>query len=134
MSQLAVIKLVKTLSKSEKRNFKMQAKKQAGPKDYLKLFDLIDGLETADIKNLKEKYCQLHPGSSMDNALQYLMKVLTDCLIQSKVEKDIFFHSMQSLLRARVLHERSLPEESYKQLKKVRQLPVRYQKPALWID
>jgi len=128
MSLLAVIKLVKTFSSSEKRYFKLQSKKQVGNKEYLKLFDIINELETADIKFLKGKFIKLYPTSSFDNTLQYLMKVLTDCLIQSKMEKDVFFQSMQTIMRSRILQERSLPEESHKQLKKVRQVSVRYQK------
>jgi hypothetical protein len=61
MSQIALIRLVKSLSKSEKRHFRISTRKQSGSKEYLDLFDLIDrnrflqsGLVVSEIE--KDKY------------------------------------------------------------------------------
>jgi hypothetical protein len=121
MSQIAALRLVRSLSSSEKRYFKLQIKKQSGNKDYLNLFNIIDSTKTSDISVLNEKFKKLHPNTSIDNSTRYLIKVLTDCLIRLKIEKDIFFQSLQGLMRIRILQERSLPEESYRQLKKLQQ-------------
>jgi len=121
MSQIAALRLVRSLSGSEKRHFKLQIKKQAGNKDYLNLFNIIDSTKTADVTVLNEKFKKLHPNTSIDNSARYLIKVLTDCLIRAKIERDLFFQSLQGLMRIRILQERALPEESYRQLKKLRQ-------------
>ena len=121
MSQIAALRLVRSLSGSEKRFFKLQIKKQSGNKDYLNLFNIIDSTKTADVSVLNEKFKKLHPNTSIDNSARYLIKLLTDCLIRSKIEKDLFFQSLQGLMRIRILQERALPEESYRQLKKLRQ-------------
>lgn len=117
MSKYAVIQLVKSLSKSEKRHFKLFTKKQSGKKDYLDLFDLIDRNDFTDIDLLNEEFGKLHAQSSLDNAARYLLKKLTDCLIQSKVKEDSLFQLLYGLLLINILKERNLSEEGYKELK-----------------
>ena len=119
MSQMAVIQLIKSLSKVEKRNFKLSAKKQAGNKDYLALFDIIDQSSLIDAELIKGKFKRLHPESSLDNTSRYLLKILTDCLVQSKIKEDNLFQLVHGYLRVNILHERSLQEEAHKELKKL---------------
>lgn len=122
MSQAAVIRLVKSLSKVEKRQFKLSTKKQTGNKDYLDLFDIIDRHNFPDTALMKEKFGKSHPDASLDNTARYLMKVLTECLIQSKIKDDSTFQLFQGLMRVRLLQERSLPEEGNKELKKLQEI------------
>lgn len=51
-----MLRLVKSLSSSEKRQFKMATKKQQQSKAYVFLFDLIDQSEQADWKQLKTAF------------------------------------------------------------------------------
>lgn len=120
MTLLTLTKLVHSLSGAEKRYFKLLTRKQAGSKDYLALFDIIDKAPTSDIAIIKDKFKKIHSKSSLNNTARYLVKLLTDSLIQSKVEKDNFFHLLQEIMRVKVLQERSLHEEGYLLLKKVR--------------
>lgn len=124
MSHVAVIQLIKSLSKVEKRNFKLSAKKQSGKKDYLDLFDLIDQNLFIDTPLLKKLFEKLHPESSLDNTARYLLKILTDCLVQSKIKDDNLFKLMHGYLRVSILQERSLQDESIKELKKLQQLAI----------
>lgn len=120
MTLLTLARLVKSLSGAEKRYFKLLTRKQAGSKDYLGLFDIIDKAPTADTVMIKEKFRKTNPKSSLNNTARYLVKVLTDSLIQSKVEKDSLFHLFQEIMRVKILQERSLHEEGYLLLKKIR--------------
>lgn len=122
MSKTSAILLVNSLSKSEKRSFRLFTKKQTGAREYLDLFDLIDKNKLGDRKSLQEKFEKLHPGSSMDNAARYLLRVLTDCLIQSNVKEDSLFQLLYGLLRVNILKERNLPEEGYRELKKLQHI------------
>lgn len=122
MSQAAVIRLVKSLSKSEKRHFKLYTRKHEGEKEYLTLFELIDKNDFISKEILEEKFSDAHTGVSLDNAARYLLKVLTDCLIQSKVKEDDIFRLMYGMLRVSILKERNLPEEGYKELKKLQHI------------
>lgn len=131
MSKPAVIRLVKSLSKSEKRHFKLFTKKQSGKKDYLDLYDLIDQSDFTDRDMLEEKFKKLHPRSSIDNAARYLLRVLTDCLIQSKVKEDGLFQLLYGMLRINILRERNLPEEGFRELKKLQTVAITTQEQLL---
>lgn len=122
MSLASVIRLVKSLSKVEKRQFKLATKKQTGTKEYLSLFDIIDRKGIIDAVTVRDKFGEMHPDSSLDNTARYLLKVLTDCLIQSKLKDDTSFQLLYGLMRVSVLQERSLPGESYKELKKLQSI------------
>jgi len=124
MSKQGIIRLVKSLSSAEKRHFKLSSRKQSGNKDYLTLFDMIDQSKLIDLSSLEKKFQQQCPGASLENAAKYLLKVLTDSLIQSRTEKDAIFQQHYNLLRVKVLFERSLLDEGYKELKKVQQTAV----------
>ncbi len=124
MSQVAVTQLIKSLSKAEKRNFKLSIKKQSGNKDYLDLFDIIDESLFLDTPSLKRLFGKLHPESSLDNTARYLFKILTDSLVQSKIKEDNLFKLMHGYLRVSILQERSLQDESFKELKKLQQLAI----------
>ncbi|WP_142687756.1 hypothetical protein [Chitinophaga polysaccharea] len=124
MSQAAVIRLVKSLSKSEKRRFKLYTRKHDGDKEYLTLFDLIDQHEMITKELLDEKFNHFHTGVSVDNTARYLLQLLTDCLIQSRVKEDDQFRLLHGMLRVNILKERNLPEEGYRELKKLQQLAI----------
>jgi hypothetical protein len=128
---LSTIKLVKSLSASEKRYFKLASSLQTGDKDYITLFAIIDKSSPGDEKDIKKRFAAAS-NASFNHTARYLLKVLTDCLIQLKLEKDSFFGMLQEIMRSRVLKERSLGEEGNDHLKKVRQLASRSQQH--WIE
>jgi hypothetical protein len=122
MSRTAVIRLVKTLSKSEKRQFRLYTRKHVGAKEYLTLFDLIDKHDFSNREQLEEKFRRSHAGASLDNTARYLLRILTDCLIQTRVKEDDTFQLLYGMLRVNMLKERNLPEEGYRELKKLQQV------------
>ena len=119
-STFTAIKLINSLSGSEKRHFKLFSEKQQGEKDYQGLFDLIADQALTDTRSIAQAYQKKFPGSSLDTASRYLVKLITDSLIQSKIEKDNLFHLFQRLMRVKILQERSLAEEAHHELKKIR--------------
>jgi hypothetical protein len=52
MTLTSLIKLVNSLFRSEKRYFKMHSQVQAGNKEYLVLFDLLEKNKNLNLKNL----------------------------------------------------------------------------------
>lgn len=127
MLQHDIILLIKSMSKVEKRKFKLSTKKQTGNKDYLFLFDLIDRSNVAEPASLKEKYNKIHPSSSVNNTARYLLNMLTDSLIQGKIKDDNMFRLFHGMLKIQVLQERSLNEEGFKELKKLQQVAAKSQ-------
>jgi hypothetical protein len=125
MNQLAMLKLINSLSKEEKRKFKLSTKKQGGTKDYLDLFHLIDKENSTDENVLKAKFKKLHPTSSLENTSRYLFKIVLDSLIQTKIKEDNSFHLYYGFLRVKVLQTRSLEEEAYKELIRLKTLAIK---------
>lgn len=115
-----LIRLTKSLSGSEKRYFKIYTNKQTGNKDYLGLFNIIDQVSGSDSTFVKQQFNKLHPQSSLNNTARYLLKLMTDSLIQSKTEKDNFFQLLHEIMRIKILQERSLSQDGHILLKKIR--------------
>lgn len=122
-----LFKLIKSLSPGEKRAFKMQCKKQSRQKAYLDLYDIIDQSEFMDIAEVEKIFYKKHPGKSIDNSVQYLMKTLTDTLVQIRIGYDPQFQIYQGLMRSKVYFERSIPEEGYREILKVKSLAASHQ-------
>lgn len=120
MSLLPAIRLVQSLSGPEKRFFKLNTRQQSGTHDYQELFDIIC-TESPLPEEISARFKSLYPKTNIDNTARYLCQVLTDCLIQSRVQKDGFFQLFQGIMRVKVLQERALPEEGYKELKRIRE-------------
>ena len=114
-----VIRLVKTLSTTEKRQFKLHCRKQSGDRAYLSLFDIIDQTQFKDIEQLEDKFKLSNPKASFETTANYLLKTVTDSLISARGEKDSPFEQMQNYMRAKVLFDRALINEGFKELKKV---------------
>ncbi|RYD71111.1 MAG: hypothetical protein EOP53_24220, partial [Sphingobacteriales bacterium] len=117
-----IVRLVKTLSSTEKRYLKLYCKKQSGSRAYLLLFDLIDETPLKNIQQLEEKFLVILPGTSFDTTAKYLLRIITDSLIQLRLDKDNLFQQMQTFMRAKVLLERSLIKEGMKELHKAKKL------------
>jgi hypothetical protein len=131
MILLSAIKLVRSLSASEKRFFKQSSSARSEDKAFILLFAIIDKSPAGDAKNIKKHFAE-SSDASVNHAARYLLNVLTDCLIELKLEKDPFFGMLHGIMRSRVLKERSLAAEGNDHLKKVRELASRSQQR--WIE
>lgn len=113
-----VINLVYSLNKGEKKSIKMYARHSAGEKDYIVLFDLIcQGV--ADKDSLRGEFNRQRPGASFDTTIKYLYKIITDVLLNHRMNKDSHFALYERLLKCRILYEKSLYEECLQQLHKI---------------
>ncbi|OJY85674.1 MAG: hypothetical protein BGP14_00590 [Sphingobacteriales bacterium 44-15] len=131
MAMLAAIRLIKSLSGSEKRVFKLYVKRQSTERSYLFLFDLIDSSNPNSLQTIETTFKKKYPSASIYNTSRYLVKIITDCLIQLKADKDQTFQLYLGLMRSRILKERSLYEESYNEIKRTRLKAHTYQYPIV---
>ena len=115
-----VVMLVKTLSAGEKRAFRMHSKRQSGDRAYLDLYDIINTTSSFDIKGIVDEFHQMHPTQSVESVGQYLMRVITDTLVQLKINQDNSYKSMYGIMRSMVLFERSLDLDGHKELNRVK--------------
>lgn len=110
--------LVNSLTKGEKRYFKLYSALQDGQKDYLCLFELIEkGNSTEDAKKL---FKQAKPEASFEATGKYLYKIITDCLVHVRIEQNKTARLVIALLKANILFEKSLYDQGFKQLKNIR--------------
>ena len=93
-------RLIRTLTKAEKRYFRLYTSLQQGDKDYLHLFDAIDRGEKV----------------VSSEATRYLYKVILDFLVHLRLQRE---PHIAGLLKGMVLQERSLHEDALRQLRRV---------------
>ncbi len=113
----SLVLLIHSLSKGEKRYFKLSSKLQHGDKEYIKLFDEIEkGISLGEIK---KAYTQKKVNSSFDVTCSYLYKLLLDALLHVRTEKDFSIKLNTELLKVPILFEKGLYEDGFKWLKKI---------------
>lgn len=118
-----IIQLLKSLSGPEKRNFKLYCKKQEGKKDYLDLFEMINKAPLGcEAEYIEAEFKNKFPNKSLESTANYLFKLTTDSLVQIRVSHDKWFQQYQSLMRSKVLFERSLTLEGYKEIKRAQKI------------
>ncbi|RFZ93986.1 hypothetical protein D0C36_00005 [Mucilaginibacter conchicola] len=117
-----LVKLVKTLSVTEKRCFRMNCKKQSCERDYLSLFDIIENMPNDGSHDAYALFKAKHPTSSFHTTATYLYDVITDSLVSARCDKDPLFKQMQSYMRAKVLLDRSFTADGLKELRDCKQL------------
>jgi len=110
----------------------LQSQLQTGAKEYLVLFDLLDGTNNLGVQELKQKFKTRSATASWDNTCNYLSRLLIDSLVSAKKDKDVFFELLHEIMEVKILSERSLDEEAFKQIKKLRQKASGYQQH--WIE
>lgn len=121
-------KLIRSLSAAEKKKFKGYSNVSVeSNKDYIVLFDIICSNDAQSKGSAEVQFEKMHPGKSYENTAAYLFKVLTDMLLQLRVEQDNWFLKHQALMKARLCFERSLPSRGLKELKKAQKLAAESQ-------
>ena len=114
MSLHVLIKLVLSLSKSEKRAFKLSTNKQKGTKIYLQLFDLIDKGNYLDCDQLAADFKINFPGFSLETTHRYCRQLILDSLININVNKGEYFKLLYGLMQVQILKERNLVDEAFR--------------------
>lgn len=120
-----LILLINSLSKGEKRYFKLYTSLQQGGKDYLYLFELLE--KGTDKIEIKETFQQNRPKASYEATSKYLYKIVTDCMLHLRADKDITAKLITSLLKANIMFDRSLYEEGFRQLQKIQATAREYE-------
>ncbi len=121
----SLILLVNSLSKGEKRYFKLYTALQEGSKDYLYLFLVLQKGGSAE--EIKKAFLQKKPTASYEATCKYLYKVITDCLLQLRTEQGKSTKLVVDLLKANILFEKSIYDEGFKQLQKVQTAAEKYE-------
>jgi len=115
----ALISLVSSMSKPEKKTFTMSSSHSHSIPNYISLYNLIDKDKTISPDSLRTKYLKLHTGASFDTTVKYLYKILLNTMLELRKEQDSYYSLFDKILKARILFEKSLFEECFDLLHKV---------------
>lgn len=122
----SLIHLINNLTKQEKKEFSLYISNKP-EKDYIFLFRLIDDKKISDPEELKMSFLAAKPASSFNTVVIYLFDLLIDILTRLRTEQDSYYLLFNELLHARILYEKSMYQECFQVLKKVKEKAVYYE-------
>jgi hypothetical protein len=114
--------LVKSLSKTEKRYFKLYTQFQQGDKSYLKLFDIIDKQMSWDEKALTKKFILKNKATNFPAVKKYLFDQLIASIKSYGAYKDLDSDHTDLIETYKVLHYKGLHGQSERLLKKIKKV------------
>src|SRR5947207_640647 len=119
----ALFQLVKSLEKSEKRNFKLYVKRNSSSEDLkiVKLFDALDKLEQYDEEQLLKKDKSIRK-QQLSNMKAHLYKQILSSLRLIKDENNIDIQLHEQMDYARILFNKGLYLQSLKVLDKMKEM------------
>lgn len=109
-----LFELIKSLSKSEKRYFKLYCGTHKGNKNYLKLFDELDKMNKYSEEGLKEKY------SRLTFTKKYLYKSIIKSL-KAYNEGSLDVNLNEHIANLKILYHKSLIKQFYRSLNALKQ-------------
>ena len=115
----ALISLINSMSKPEKKAFKMASARSHSVPHYMSLYNLVSKDKAVTADSLRVQYLKLHSGASFDTTVKYLYKILLDTMLELRKEQDSYYSLFDKILKARILFEKSLFEECFDLLGKV---------------
>jgi len=119
--------LANSLTKAEKKAFKIVSQRYNVAPGYLSLFNIISTKRNITANNLKQEFLSKNNKTSFDITVNYLYKILLDTLLDLRKEQDSYYHLFNSIMKARVLFEKSLFEDCFSLLDKIIQDSIRYE-------
>ena len=130
-----LFQLITSLSKGEKRHFKLFATRHKGGENakFLKLFDLMNAMDVYDENKILDKEKSILP-EQLPNIKQNLYKQLLQSLRMLHSANDIDVKIRESVDNATILYNRCLYVQSYKTIEKAKEMAKKYEKNILLLD
>ncbi|NOU17571.1 MAG: hypothetical protein HOO91_08435 [Bacteroidales bacterium] len=127
--------LIKSLTKAEKRSFKIFASRNGNPDDlkFIKLFDLIDKHKEYDEEKILEREPLIKP-VQLSNLKAHLYKQILQSLRISNPENSIYLTIREMVDYTQLLYNRCLYDQSLKMLEKAKALAIKYDKNYLLFE
>ncbi len=116
-----LFKLIKTLTKSEKRNFKLYANRIQSQEEvkFIQLFDVLDKLSCYDEEQILKRISSIKK-SQLSNLKRHLYKQLLVSLRMVHIQKNIDIQIREQLDFAKILYNKGLYQQSLKLLERVK--------------
>ena len=124
-----LFELIKSLSKNERRFFKLYSSFHVGDKNYLKLFDVISMQEKYDEKNVKEEFRQDKKFlRSFPRWKQYLYQMILKSLRNYHAENTANIALSNAIIETEILFDKGLYKHTSKLLAKAKHLALAHEK------
>ena len=117
--------LIRSLSGSEKRYFKLNAAKQKGNKNYIKLFDAVDSKKVFNEDELKKRFRNENFIKNLTVTKNYLYNLIFKSLISYHEKKSIDEKLSNLLFICKLMFEKSLYKQFFKTLENGKELAYR---------
>ena len=130
-----LFQLIKSLTKAEKRYFKLYVNKSKGTDDtkFLKLFDLIDKQKDYNEDKILEKENTIK-GQQLSNLKAHLYRQILKSLRSINTEEDLDIRIREMLDHASILYNKCLYDQCLKMLEKAKQTAEKYEKNLLLLE
>ncbi|MFT6502722.1 MAG: hypothetical protein ACJASQ_002849 [Crocinitomicaceae bacterium] len=129
-----LFKLVKSLTKSEKRFFKLSSSLQSGEKNYLKIFDYIERQSSYDENALKDEFENQTFIKHLPSEKNHLYKLILKSLRSYYSEQSISSSLKQEIKNVEILYNKALYKECEKFVGRAKQTAKRYEKFYYWFE
>lgn len=129
-----LFKLIKSLTKSEKRFFKLSSSLQAGDKNYLKLFDYIDASSEYDEAALKEEFKKETFIKHLPSEKNHLYKLILKSLRAYHADQNLNSILKQEIKNIEILYGKALYKECEKFLQRAKGLAQKHEKFYYWYE
>lgn len=131
---LELFRLIKSLSKSEKRFFKLSSSLQSGEKNYIKLFDYIEKQSEYDEEELKHHFRNERFIAHLPSEKNHLYKLILKSLRMFYGEQSLNSILQQEIKNVEILYQKALFSECSKIIKKAKKLAQINEKFFFWVE
>jgi tetratricopeptide (TPR) repeat protein len=129
-----LFKLIKSLSKSEKRFFKLSSSLQSGEKNYLKIFDAIEKQDEYDEEALKKAFKKERFINHLPSEKNHLYKLILKSLRSFHGEQSVSSLLKQELKNVEILYNKALYKECEKFVSRAKELAAENEKFYYWYE
>ena len=129
-----LFKLIKSLTKSEKRFFKLSSSLQAGDKNYLKIFDYIEKQSSYDEEELKEFFAKETFIKHLPSEKNHLYKLVLKSLRSFYSEQSVMSLLKQEMKNIEILYNKALYRECEKFVSRAKEIAKDYEKFYYWYE
>jgi len=108
--------LIYSLSAAEKKKFQSYTNQLGGEKKYFRLYQIILLNKNKPSDTWKSSFNSEFPNVALESLANYLYKVLTDVLINTRIDQNSWYQQFHGLMKAQLCFERSIPERGLKEI------------------
>jgi len=126
--------LIKSLTKSEKRFFKLHSALQAGDKNYLRIFDAVDKQRTYDEEALKRQFAKEQFVRHFPSEKNHLYKLILKALRAYHSESSVSGILKQEMKNIEILYDKALYNECNKTLHRAKRIARDNERFYYWFE